>query len=565
MRLTTITVLMVVVIQYLNAQQFSWAKKMGSSGSDRSYSVLLDTSGNIYMSGYFSHTVDFDPGPGVVNLTSSGSNDVFILKLDSFANLVWVKQLDATIEGQGKPMAIDISGNIYLTGYFSDTTDFDPGVSTYNLISKGANDAFILKLSATGNFLWAKQFGGLNNDEGKSVAVDSVGNVFSIGMFSNTCDFDPGTNSYNISVTASGFYVSKVDSLGSFLWAKSFGGDGNSIIEEHSLGVDSKGNVIVTGSFNGNVDFDPGSSSYYINVSGDVFAFKLDNAGNLRWIKHWGNLNYMGASSYSSTVDNSDNLYTIGGFSDTVDFDPGLGVYNLTDGGAFVSKLDSSGNFVWARNFTRNFPGGGSITPNCLAYDALGNTYTTGYFSGVIDCDPGVNTYNISAVGQNDLFIVKLNSLGNFVWAKQMGGSWDVVGNFITIDPHSNIYTTGCFGGNADFDPAPTTYSLVSAGLYDAFVHKMGWSSGVGIADDFISSESNLFIYPNPSHGSFTATSSYEGVYSIINQLGQKVKTIQLDADNNYSVRVEGLKIGIYFVVGFNDDQITNQKLVITD
>ena len=138
---------------------FQSAKQMGGTGSDYGNSIVLDGSGNVYTTGFFEAAVDFDPGVGVANLTSTGAWDVFINKLDASGNFLWAKKLGGVGNDVAYSIALDGSGNIYTTGFFEGTADFDPGIGVVNLTSAGGWGIFISKLDASGNFLWAKQLG----------------------------------------------------------------------------------------------------------------------------------------------------------------------------------------------------------------------------------------------------------------------------------------------------------------------------------------------------------------------------------------------------------------------
>lgn len=141
------------------AQTFRWATQLEGIGNDEGHSVAVDSSGNVYTTGFFSATADFDPGPGTFNLTSAGGTDVFISKLNNAGNFVWARQLGGTSVDQGLSITVDNSGNVYTTGFFSVTADFDPGPGAFTFTSGGLRDIFISKLDSTGNFVWARQFG----------------------------------------------------------------------------------------------------------------------------------------------------------------------------------------------------------------------------------------------------------------------------------------------------------------------------------------------------------------------------------------------------------------------
>jgi hypothetical protein len=190
---------------------FVWAKQMGGTDYDVGQGIAVDMAGNVYTTGYFQGTADFDPGPGSFNLTSTGNEDIFVSKLDSAGNLVWAKQMGGTSGDAGQDIAVDAAGNVYTTGFFYSTVDFDPGPGTFNLTSTGDTDIFVSKLDSAGNFVWAKQMGGTDPDAGYDIAVDAAGNVYTTGYFWGTADFDPGPGSFNL--TSAGFsdiFVSKL-------------------------------------------------------------------------------------------------------------------------------------------------------------------------------------------------------------------------------------------------------------------------------------------------------------------------------------------------------------------
>src|SRR3990172_3536641 len=174
-----------------NAQTptFTWAKGMGGPGFDISYSMKIDASGNVYTTGLFVGTSDFDPGVGTFNMTDA-SGGIFVSKLDASGNFVWAKQMGGTGSENGYSLYLDVTGNVYITGRFGGTADFDPGVGTFNLTSAGADDIFICKLDVSGNFVWAKRLGGTGTDYGNAITLDGSGNVLTTGYFQSTVDFD---------------------------------------------------------------------------------------------------------------------------------------------------------------------------------------------------------------------------------------------------------------------------------------------------------------------------------------------------------------------------------------
>ena len=455
---------------------FVWAKGLGQATDDMGYGIFVDSVGNVYTTGYFQDTVDFDPGPRTVELTSAGFNDIFITKLDSSGSLVWAKRIGGGFDDIGLSIFVDSAGNVYTTGYFQGTNvNFNPGAGTAPLTSSGSADIFISKLDSDGNYVGAWAMGGTTFDYGYGIFVDSTGNIYTTGYFQNTVDFNPGSGAFPLTSAGSqDIFISKLNSDGSFVWAKRIGAAAADV----GLGISlfSTGNVYITGWFQGtNIDFDPGAAVFPLtssNGSYDIFVSKLDSNGNFVWAKAMGGISEDIGQAVS--VDTLGNVYTTGWFNDTADFDPGAGTALLTSTGSadiFVSKLDNGGNYVWAR--AMGGPSSADVGYD-IGIDPSGNVYTTGSFQGTdVDFDPGTGTFPLTSAGNEDIFISKLNSSGSFVWAKAMGGPSTDYGYDIAVSPTGAVHTTGYFRGTADFDPGPGTFNLVSAGFEDIFISKL--------------------------------------------------------------------------------------------
>lgn len=540
--LTTLNVFLILTSQ---AQNFDWANSIGGNGYDYGESVVVDANGNVYAIGGFGGTIDADPGTATVNLTSNGSDDFFIQKLDASGNLVWAKSIGGPGSDGGFYITIDAAGNLLITGLFSGTTDFDPSGSTSNLTSNGMEDIFILKLDLNGNFIWAVSAGGTSIDQGSELITDANNNVYITGQFEETVDFDPSASTNNLTSNGSqDVFILKLNSSGNFVWAKSVGGA--SLDQGHSITMDASGNSYITGEFSGTVDFDPGSSTNNLISSGsssDAFILKLDASGNFVWANAIGGANY--ESSNSIALDGSANIYTTGLYDGTVDFDPGSGVFDLTssaNGGAFVQKLDVNGNFIWAKAL-------GECESECLAVDGSGNVYTSGFYVGTNDFDPSASTSNLTSNGSEDIFIQKLDASGNFIWAVSMGGTGeDDYPEDIYVDASNNIYTTGSYESTADFDPGTSTYNLTSNGASDVFVQKLnGFSSSILETESFI----NINVYPNPTDGDFSIDlkDNHETItITITDILGQIIHSSIYNESQLLNLKIEN-PAGVYLLV----------------
>ncbi|MEX2485692.1 MAG: SBBP repeat-containing protein [Brumimicrobium sp.] len=472
-KLILILVISSFVVLNINAQNFEWANSMGGTAFDTGDGIAIDDLGNVYSTGYFEGTVDFDPGAGIYNLTSAGNKDIYVTKFNSNGDFVWAKSFGGIGYDNVNAIALDNSGNIYTTGFFRETADFDPGSGTFNLTAVGTKDIYISKLDSNGDFVWAKSIGSADDEQGNDITVDGSGNVYTTGFFRGTVNFDPGAGTENL--TSSGqndVFVSKLDINGDFVWAKSFGG--TAVDGGNAITLDDSDNVYTTGSYRGAVDFDPGAGIFNLTAEGytDIYISKLDVNGDFEWAKSMGGTS--NDSGWDIAIDNSGNIHTVGLYIGTSDFDPGASDYELTaegDNDIFISKLDDAGNFIWAKSI------GGSSYEYCysLALDDIGNVYTTGHYKSTIDVDPGTGSYYMgtSSLQDYEVFILKLDASGNFVWANNIGYSDDESATDIALDNSNNVHIIGKYAGTVDFDPGTGTYSLTSEGSADAYVLKL--------------------------------------------------------------------------------------------
>ena len=460
---------------------FVWVNAVGSTGSDIANAVVTDSAGNVYTTGTFAGTVDFDPGTGTAFLTSAGSTDIFVIKVDSSGALLWTRSMGGdsevgptTFAEQVNAIAVDSAGNVYTTGYFYGTADFNPGpgAAINELVSAGQSDVFVSRLDNGGNFVWAKRMGGTGRDQANGIAVDATGSILTTGSFELTADFNPGNGVNELtSGGSSDIFVSRLTSSGNYGWAR--GMNGTSVDGADGIALDASGNVFITGSFSGTI-FAPDIGLVNLISAGvsDVFVSKLNSGGNFIWARRMGGTNFDATSSIA--VDSTGNVLTTGTFIGTSDFDPGSDVRNLSSASAgltdiFVSKLDSGGNFIWAQRMG----GVDSDSPKKIATDPAGNIYSTGSLSGTADFDPGPNVENLSSDGGSDIFLSKLDPNGNHVWARRMGGTGTDSANGMALDSAGNIYVVGGFRFIADFDPGFGNANRTSAGSFDAFTLKL--------------------------------------------------------------------------------------------
>lgn len=530
------TVFCVFITFHCKAQGLSldWAKQIGGKGQANAYciSITLDNNRNIYTIGDFADTVDFDPGSAVFNLISKGQNDIFIQKLDSNGNFQWVKQMGGHGNDWSYSINSDTKGNIYTTGIFLDTVNFDPGSGVLNLISKGGADIFIQKLDSNGFLLWAKQIGGSGFEWVQSLKVNTSGEVYITGAFQDTVNFDPNAGIHNlISKGNDDCFILKLDANGNFLWVKQIGGIGAD--RGNSITADAKEDIYITGYFQDTVNFDLGKGMHNLvsNSYSDIFIQKLDSDGNFIWVKQMGNTS-SGSQSTSITTDSQGNIYSTGEFWNTIDLDPGTGIFTLTSGGGpdiYIQKLNSNGNFIWAKQM-------GGIDSEYSVFittDMHANVYTTGFFNNTADFDPGSTIFNCTSNGASDIFIQKLDSNGIFQWAKQIGGKGYDDGTSIICDSNGDVFTNGIFQNTVYFD---TSVSYTSNGLYDGFIQKLNQCSSKFIPATLSINACHSYSLHNQT---FTKTGTYSQIVGCDSIITINITILSTDA----SVEINGMNL----------------------
>lgn len=466
-----------------NGQTYEWAKHIapGTNHNDYAVSLCVDTLGNSYYTGVFQGTLDFDPDTAVANVVSSnGNSDAFVLKLDSLGNFVWVIKLGSTGADDGSAVELDVNGNVYVTGHFRDTVDFDPGVGVGNLYAPARTDMFLAKYDANGNFIYVKQIGGagavINIFD---IELDGVSHIYLTGYFEGTVDFDPGVGVSSIGSLGGTYpgdaFILKLDSSGNFNWAKGLGSI--DLDQGTSVSTDEYGNVYFKGLFRGTVDFDPGAGVHNISSAAvpsnwDCYILKLNSSGNFVWVRNWP-LGFLSGFTYPNSLDvKSGFVYTTGNFENTTDFDPSGAFYNLTSVGnrdIYVSKLDTAGNFIWAKSM-----GGVSTDYGAsISLDSRNRVYITGGFSGTADLDPGIAVFNQTSFSGDCMFALKMNELGEFIWAQSMSGASTSGGANISVDKNDDVFVCGGFWGTGEFEFDTTTYSLGYTFFQDIYSIKM--------------------------------------------------------------------------------------------
>lgn len=400
----------------------------------------------------------------------------FFAASQSFS-LDWVRQMGGSHADGVTAMQSDAAGNLYTAGFFKGPADFDPGAGVVPLSGQAVetweSDIFVGKYSATGTLVWVKAFSGTEYKAVTDLELAPNGDVLVTGFFEGTVNFSP---SLALTAPAGTFhsFAARLDAAGFLLWVKVFGGCADPY---GAVGIetDAAGNVIMTGMFDHTRDFDPGAGTIEMIAPGyqSAFILKLDPSGNFAWAKQIDDPSF--AYGTALDVDAAGNVYAGGTFSSTTDLDPGPGNAPATAQGwndTYLVKLDPDGTFLWERHYG----GQESDQLSTISVGANGNVYLTGmYGDESTDFNPGAGTHYLAWNGWVDVYVMKLDAAGEFVWCKGIGGEEYDGTTAVLLDASENLYISGRFRMQMDFNPGPGVFTMESAGsgADDAFVLKL--------------------------------------------------------------------------------------------
>ena len=544
-----VLVLFLLLPVFVKAQSWQWVAQAIEAAPK---AIATDPSGNTYIVGSFG--VANSPGYiydsvavfGSLTLSNAGGSDVFIAKYSPAGNFLWVRTAGGAGNDQASSVAIDASGNVYITGSFDSASSiiaFGDDTLYNSAATYSAGNMFLVKYDASGNVLWAKSANGTRGNQGNAVTTDAVFDIYVTGFFSGpSLTLDTLTVVTADSLAPSNIFIAKYDSSGRIIWVKNpTDGEGN------ALSIDISGNIYLAGEFRGSVTW--GSDTISGSSIGDnSLLIKYGSLGNIIWAR----CSSYGFSDYASSVttDSTSNVYFGGGI-----YNDGTGTYGIDFGSSFVplgaaaeglggfylAKYDSSGNIQWI-----SVPKGGGEgygTPS-LDIDGLGNIYFANYFEshtitfGAITLD---NPY-----GHTDIFLAKYNSLGNVLWAKSFDGGNQGASSIVATDLSDNVYLSGYFG-YPGLNLGDTTLYCNHINQYSMFLAKMDSINATGIKPIYLYAP-DITIFPNPA-STLLMISAHENItaIAITNLLGQTVLSQQCNA-TQVEVNVADLPSGVYFV-----------------
>lgn len=546
---------------YAQEVDTEWATHLGGvTGNTSGRGIAVDGEGNSVTTGFFASTVDFDPSDDSLMISSAGGFDFYIQKLSPAGELIWVQTFGDNYGELAFKVIIDNEDNIYVTGYFYNTIDFDPSDEIYELTPIGDVDVFILKLSSEGEFIWAKSFGGEERDVPVDFNFDEENNLLLLGEFRSTIDIDPGASVFELTaVDDKDIFLQKLTREGNFIWGISVGGSSLNIAG--GVICDSNNNVYIAGSYSGSVDFNPGPETFYLSPAGptDIFLLKLNSLGEFIWAKTLGGVELM--SNVVLELDVDDNVIVVGQFRGEVDFDLGDDEFLLDSPGnfdLFILKLDPAANFMWVKNYEGNF----EVIPLDIGVDEYNNILIAGQFAGSLKLKPYPDL-EILYSELDDILILKLNEDGDHIWGKKIGGSGTQAAYGVVPFGSESIYITGQFQQSVDFDTSEDSLIFTCQDSNpNAFTVKFG-PYDLGFEESL--NENFAFkMYPNPTNGMLYLEANYteNASVSIYDITGKIIFQEKLTQSTIHSINLD-LKAGVYIVEFIAEGLSQTQKLVV--
>ena len=493
----------IYVVKYAPNGDYVWHISVGGSGTEIPKCLKLDQQGNLLIVGRFDSYFDWDPGVDTTAFTSAGSTDGFVAMYDTSGQFHWVQRIGGIGSDETYGVDYDEVGNIYITGWMSQTVYFGTGPDALSITNtSGGWNSYFAKLDPSGNFLWAKGIQGTGTQTARSIACGGAGDIYIHGSFSGTTDFDPSPNEFPAtSVGGYDAFLCKYDTAGTLIWTRTLGSSGSEIPEV--VITDRQGHLFITGSYQ------------------DSISFTLANGTQ-----------------------------------------PLVAVGSSNNSNNYFAKLNTAGTTLWANSVQGNnhFDGVSDI-----GIDSIGNVFITGaYFADPMDMDPGSGTYDLIPSLANDMYLGKYSPTGQLTWAISIdaGEVFDTA-NGLCTDPQGNVFVTGGFGYWGIFDPQQPTDSIFTPNGMNGFVAKYGSDLTTSVPASTLRNGS-LQLFPNPSSTQVSVQCTGMGTVKSMLVVDAAARIVlRWEGHVPAQFDTSHLAAGNYSVVLRTDEGVTSAKLVV--
>ena len=435
--------------------------------------VALDfmDDGSYYVAGLFNGETDFNPAGAGDVLTPLASYDCFITRYNADETYDFTKSIQSTDICQILSITEnDSEDGIFVTGVYRGTIDFDPGAGTSYATSTGQDDVFIAEYDEDLELRWVKTWGGTARDYAVDITTSDT-HIYMTGWFTGTTNFDPDGGSDTAVATSYDAYYVKYDFDGNYVDRGVVNGPGPDFSGEIRFYNDA---LYYSGSFQQTTDFDfgVGTSTRTSNGSADTFLMKMNEDGELEWVTSFGGVN----DDYTVKIAvNEEGVFIAGRIRNTVDLDPGSGTEihegSTTTDDAYVSKFTHDGEFVWGRALGST----GTAWASALSVNQYGVFYT-GAFGGTANFDYLASDER-TAVGSFDAYLIMHTYDGDYVFAKTWNGTTSVGTYSLQTFDNGELYVTGYYQSDTDFDPTDDTNTIAVTGATNGYFSKYTYTN----------------------------------------------------------------------------------------
>ena len=544
-----LTTIFILLNNYLFGQDYSfdWVNTYGGLKSDAAKSICTDRHGNVFITGYFQDSVSFEN----TVLKSKGDTDIFLVKLSDKGELLWVKQAggdfrkNMIMTESGKAIATDYKNNIYLTGIFATSAQFEDTI----IRSNGGNDIFIAKYKTSGKLLWAKNYGSIGHDLVYDLELDYTNNILITGDIyekANIGDLkgpDKGSSAF----------LAKLTNDGKSIWLRTLQGTGH--LFGKTITSDFEGNTYWGVNFRNKLNRSNNIIESYGNY--DFIIEKVNQSGSVIWFNHFCGKGNNKISSIG--INNLNDLYITGHFSNTITLED----KNLTSKGnndVFVAKINQKGKVIWINNFG----GTGSDKGKSLFIKNDSTVIISGEFQDKVM----FKNESITADGHTDVFIAVVNGDTKNNLILSFGDISQQKINSLICNNDNNILLTGSFRKSFTFG----SEYVLATGSDDIFVAKLNTGEGknyqIQANSQYAQSSEKLKIQviPNPTTGKIDIY-----ILGFLNELtdinikdmfGKTVFSKNGITENHFSVDLSGHTKGIYLLTVKTKDKTFTEKII---
>lgn len=486
MRTLFILIVLFCLGSKVKSQNF-WARGTGGNNVDEALDLTKDNSGNIITAGYFTNSVQLHPSGLAINGSSFGVPDIYVQKFDGAGNLIWGISAGGIGSDRATAVKCDVSGNIYITGFYSGIATFGSHILTS---VSGSQDIFIAKLNSSGTFQWAVSAGGELGDYAYGLTLDNNDNVIITGQFEGVSYFGNQTLTSMINPftgnSSFDIFTAKYNSSGTFQWVKQ--GQAKKNDRGMDLVSDDNGNIYVTGQFSDTITFQNTHNNPIVNA---VFIIKYDANGNEVWFRRAAGGFGIG---YGIAIYNNQFLYVTGDFKGSMTFfgPPNNYLSDTLTNCIFLAKYNLNGNFIWAKSDASENP----VSSKAVCVSDSGDVYISGEFKCVMskyNALHGASSFN--SVGFTDIFASKYSESGNRIWERNFGGPQRDLVHGIVISNSGRPIIAGSFERAMSWpqgaNPINTAPSMFNSSFSNQYCNDVNYGnyasiSAQGFSDAFV-------------------------------------------------------------------------------